>query len=171
MLIILKKKTDSNQWNYPTNPKLFTDQFINPENNTELIAFNNSGKTLTELSDLSGYDILEFNGENPNKKPEPIMVTVDLSEEQCKLGTSIDYTITFSQPITVPFVVPISVSDRNGNHITNIGCTVTNGIATGSFTMAVAGDFTVTDEAINYHHTVLAAPLKLVEQPWLRVYQ
>lgn len=102
---------------------------------------------------------------------EPIIVNVDLSESQCKLGTSVDYTITFSQPITVPFVVPISVSDRNGNHITNIGCNVVDGVAIGSFTMAVAGDFTVTDEAINYHHTVITAPLELAEQPWLRVYQ
>lgn len=101
----------------------------------------------------------------------PIIVTVDLSEAQCKLGAAVNYTITFSQPITVPLVVPISVSDRNGKHITNIGCDVTNGLAEGSFIMAVAGDFTVTDEAINFHHTVIAAPLKLTEQPWLRVYQ
>jgi len=102
---------------------------------------------------------------------EPILVTVELSESQCKLGAEVHYTITFDQPITVPFIVPISVSDRNGNHITNIGCTVTDGVATGSFTMAVAGDFTVTDEAINYHHTVITAPLKLAKKPWLRVYQ
>lgn len=108
----------------------------------------------------------------PHSTPvDPIMVAVSLSEAQCSLGTEVGYTITFSQPITVPFVVPISVSDRNGNHITNIGCNVVDGVANGSFTMAVAGDFTVTDEAINYHHTVITAPLKLAEQPWLRVYQ
>lgn len=63
MLIILKKKVDSNQWNYPANHKLFTEQFINSENSGELIAFNNSGKTLVELSALAGYQILEYFGE------------------------------------------------------------------------------------------------------------
>lgn len=101
----------------------------------------------------------------------PIMLTVVLSKNQCLLGESIDYTINFSEPITVLFIVPISVTDRNGNHITNIGCTVTDGVATGSFTTAKAGDFTVTNEAINYHHTVIEAKLELTEQPWLRVYQ
>ena len=102
---------------------------------------------------------------------KPITVTVALSETQCALGTLVNYNITFSEAITVPFIVPISVSDRNGSHITNIGCTVTSGVATGSFTMDRAGDFTVTNEAINYHHTVIEAPLELTEQPWLRVYQ
>ena len=100
-----------------------------------------------------------------------ITLTVALSETQCTLGTPINYTVTFSENITVPFVVPISVSDRNGNHITNIGCTVTDGVATGTFTMDRAGDFTITNEAINYHHTVIEATLELDEQPWLRVYQ
>lgn len=101
---------------------------------------------------------------------EPIMVTVSLDKSQCEIGTAVNYDISFSEPITVPFIVPISVSDRNGNHIRNIGCSVTDGVATGSFTMNESGDFTVTDEAINYHHTVIERPLKLVEQPWLRVY-
>lgn len=102
---------------------------------------------------------------------EPILVTVVLSKNQCLLGESVDYTITFDQPITVPYIVPISVSDRNNKHITNIGCTVQNGVATGSFIMGSAGDFTVTNEAINFHNTVIEAPLQLTEQPWLRVYQ
>ena len=107
--------------------------------------------------------------------PEPeiaeITLTVILSAYQCKLGDPIDYDITFSEDITVPFIVPISVSDRNGNHVTNIGCTVTNGKSVGTFIMPSTGDFTVTNEAINYHHTVIEAPLKLTSQPWLRVYQ
>ncbi len=109
--------------------------------------------------------------QTPPEEVTPIMVTVTLSETRCLLGTEIMYNITFSEAITVPFIVPISVSDRNGNHITNIGCTVTDGAATGSFTMDKAGDFTVTNEAINYHHTVIERPLELTEQPWLRVYQ
>ena len=106
----------------------------------------------------------------PEELP-PILITVDLSTYSCKIGEAIGYTITFSEAVTVPFIVPISVTDRNGNHVTNIGCTVTDGVATGEFTLEEAGDFTVTDEAINYHHTVITAPLKMTSEFWLRVYQ
>lgn len=109
-----------------------------------------------------------------DKAPSPtstIGVTVVLSKTQCKLGESVAYAISFDQPITVPFVVPISIIDRNGDHVTNIGCTVTDGSASGSLIMPRAGDFTVTDEAINFHHETIKTPLKLTKQPWLRVYQ
>jgi hypothetical protein len=102
---------------------------------------------------------------------DKITITVDLSAEQAALGEAVSYTVTFSEPITIPTIVPISVSDRNGKHITNIGCAVANGTATGSFTMPHAGDFTVTNEAINYHRKLITQKLELVEQPWLRVYQ
>jgi hypothetical protein len=108
---------------------------------------------------------------NESLKESPIMVTVSLSKERCTVGELVDYTIDFSEPITVQDVVPISVSDRNGNHVTNIGCTVIDGSASGSFIMEKAGDFTVTNEAINYHRKQINAVLELTEQPWLRVYQ
>lgn len=127
------------------------------------------GKVINDVLTGNGWEQKTY--QTPSAEPDPIMVTVALSETQCALGEPITYTITFSEAITVPFIVPISVSDRNGNHITNIGCTVTDGAASGSFTMAQAGDFTVTNEAINYHHNAITESLKLVEQPWLRVYQ
>lgn len=116
-----------------------------------------------------GWQIRKYTAEA--EAPDPIMVTVSLDKTNCAVGDTVNYDITFSESITVPYIVPISVSDRNGNHVTNIGCTVTDGSATGLFAIERAGDFTVTDEAINFHHTVIEAPLKLTNQPWLRVYQ
>lgn len=107
----------------------------------------------------------------PEPAIEPVEITVELSAYQCKLGATIDYTITFSQSITVDGVVPISISDRNGNHVMNIGCIVNKGKSSGSFTMSNTGDFTVTNKAINFHKKSIMSELVLTEQPWLRVYQ
>jgi len=76
MLIILKKKVGTNQWHYPDTPTLFTDQFPNPNNNQELIVENNSGKTLTQLSDDAGYDIVTYTGSTPAAKPSLISMAV-----------------------------------------------------------------------------------------------
>lgn len=105
------------------------------------------------------------------KQEESILLTVSLSEVSCLIGSAVDYEITFSESISVPYIVPISVSDRNGNHVTNIGCSVKDGKATGSFKLDSAGDFTVTNEAINFHNSLITKKLKLTSQPWLRVYQ
>ncbi len=105
------------------------------------------------------------------EKVKVIDVTVTLSDDSCLIGTPIEYLIEFSESVTVPGIVPISITDRNGNHVTNIGCSIKSGKANGSFTMDKAGDFTVTDKAINYHKTAIIADLKLTSQPWLRVYQ
>ncbi len=112
-----------------------------------------------------------FNRElSPSREPTAY-ITVTLSDTSCLVGTPIEYLIEFSEDITVPGIVPISITDRDGNHVTNIGCSIENGKASGSFTMGKAGDFTVTDKAINYHKTAIIADLKLISQPWLRVYQ
>ena len=104
-------------------------------------------------------------------KPEPITLTVTLDKYQCKIGGTVNYTIDFSENITIPDVVPISVTDRQGKHITNIGCKITDGKATGSFSMSVAGDFTVTNESINFHKISIDTELKIANEFWLRVYQ
>ena len=100
-----------------------------------------------------------------------IGIQFNLSKTQCGVGESVDFEVQFSRPITVPQVVPISVSDRNGNHVTNIGISIVDGRAVGRFTPPHAGDFTVTNEAINYHRVLIDAELQLISQPWLRVYQ
>lgn len=142
------------------------------------------GHWLTEAAEI-GETILVTNGEKAKggdyaghtevytEKAEeaPIEVDLTLSTEQCAVGETVTYDITFSENITVPVKVPISVFDRNGQHVTNIGCDVTDGKSSGSFVMQSAGDFTVTDEAINYHRKVIDKELKLKVQPWLRVYQ
>ncbi|MCP4060773.1 MAG: hypothetical protein GY820_35105 [Gammaproteobacteria bacterium] len=104
-------------------------------------------------------------------KPQCIDITVTLSDDSCLIGAPIEYLIEFSENVTVPGIVPISITDRNGNHVTNIGCSIKDGKASGTFTMGKAGDFTVTDEAINYHKAAIIADLRLTSQPWLRVYQ
>lgn len=65
MLIVIKKKIGTNQWHYPDSPQLFTSQFINPDNPDELVAVNDSGKTIIELSDSAGYVIAEYLGTTP----------------------------------------------------------------------------------------------------------
>ena len=102
---------------------------------------------------------------------EPITLTVTLDKYQCKIGEEVNYTIEFSKPLTVDYIVPISVTDRQGNHITNIGCTIKDGKASGSFSMSVAGDFTVTNESINFHEIAIDTELKIANEFWLRVYQ
>ena len=101
----------------------------------------------------------------------PITLTVTLDKYQCKIGEEVNYTIEFSKPLTVDYIVPISVTDRQGNHITNIGCTIKDGKASGSFSMLVAGDFTVTNESINFHKIAIDTELKIANEFWLRVYQ
>ena len=107
----------------------------------------------------------------PKQDLDPIIVTVTLSKYKCLLGDSVEYSINFSEPLTVDQIVPISVTDRNGDHVTNIGCSVNNGVSSGSFTMTETGDFTVTNESINYHSSSIPVKLKIDKEFWLRVYQ
>lgn len=69
MLIVIKKKTGTNQWNYPDSPQLFTGHFINPTNPDELICVNDSDKTLADLNTTSGYAIVEYLGPSPSTDP------------------------------------------------------------------------------------------------------
>ena len=107
----------------------------------------------------------------PKKTVEPITLTVTLDKYQCKIGEEVNYTIEFSKPLSVDDIVPISVTDRQGKHITNIGCTITDGKASGLFSMPVAGDFTVTNESINFHKISIDSQLEIANEFWLRVYQ
>ena len=102
---------------------------------------------------------------------QAIILDVTLDKYQCLVGDNVNYTIDFSESITVASIVPISVTDRQGRHITNIGCTITDGKAKGSFSMPVAGDFTVTNESINFHKISIGTELKIANDFWLRVYQ
>lgn len=131
--------------------------------------------------DNSTYDGDKF---TPPVKTSPILVNVTLDKNSAKLVNgvvTVNYTIEFSEPIVSPVNVdvPISVTDRNGLHVDNIGLSVTANTPTteftGSFSIEKRGDFTVTDEAINFHEStnmnIIARKLKLVKQPWLRIYQ
>ena len=115
---------------------------------------------------------------------EPILVTVFLDRNSAKLvagGVLINYTITFGEPIEslIDMDIPISITDRNGDHVDNIGLSIIANTPKeefkGSFVIDKRGDFTVTDEAINFHEStgmnLIPKPLKLTNQPWLRVYQ
>lgn len=102
MLIILKKKANSNQWNYPTTPKLFTNQFMNPNDDTELIAFNDSGKTLAELTALAGYQIVEYTGINLNKADvvKPVLPLTNINITNAVLNGAI-YWIAENSPMVI----------------------------------------------------------------------
>jgi len=62
MYIIIQKESGENKFEYPGDKKLFTKQFINPTNDQQLIAENNSGKTLTQLSSTVSYIVAQYTG-------------------------------------------------------------------------------------------------------------
>jgi len=113
----------------------------------------------------------EYQEPTPAVEEDAIILTVTLGKDIAQVGEPVNYTIEFSEPITVPGIVPISVSDRNGMHVTNIGTEIRAGVASGTFIMDRAGDFTVTEEAINFHKGRIPRKLKLGNLVWLRVYQ
>lgn len=66
MLIILKKEPGTNRFEYPDRPTLFTNQFPHPVNSGELIAQNDSGRDLADLSSSVSYTIVEYTGAIPS---------------------------------------------------------------------------------------------------------
>lgn len=137
-----------------------------------------SGKLNLETGDKKYSDYIKTNND------EPLSVTVTLDKTSAKLVNGeaiVNYTIEFDEPIESPIAitVPISITDRNNMHVDNIGLDIEANLPTkifsGSFAIEKRGDFTVTDEAINFHEStgmnIINRPLKLIKQPWLRVYQ
>jgi hypothetical protein len=127
------------------------------------------------------YDAGEFSAPLDG---EPIFVYVSLSETSAKLiddTVSVGYTIKFSEDIESPvdINVPISITDRNGDHVDNVGLYIPANTPTsefaGEFATNKRGDFTVTNDAINFHEStgmnIINRKLILATQPWLRVYQ
>lgn len=62
MYIIVLKKSGTNAWDYPDAPSFFKNNFRNPDNSSQLICENLSGKTLAELTAQSSYEIVEYVG-------------------------------------------------------------------------------------------------------------
>jgi len=80
MYIIIQKESGKNTFEYPGDKKLFTKQFINPTNNQQLIAENNSGKTLTQLSVNVTYPVVKYTGQSkPDRTPKYISTVIILS--------------------------------------------------------------------------------------------
>ena len=95
-------------------------------------------------------------------------ITVVFDSELCTIEHVVLYTITLGEPLNID-VFPLSIMDRNGNHVTNLACKVTDGQGSGTVAFDSAGDYTVTNNGLNYHHNVLTQDLVLTTQPWIRV--
>ncbi len=78
MLIIIKKRSGTNGWDYPGNPRLFNNPFHDPGDRTQLIVTNNSGKTLAELSALVSYPIVEYTRPLPTSKYRTMVTMIEL---------------------------------------------------------------------------------------------
>lgn len=67
MLVIIKAKAGTNQFRYPADSKLFSNQFRHPNRDKKwIVAQNDSGLTLDELTAQSSYVIVEYNGKVPS---------------------------------------------------------------------------------------------------------
>lgn len=65
MLIVIEKKKNTNSWDYPGEPMLFSDPFQKPSEPGQLVVTNNSGKTPAELSVIVPYAVIEYTGPLP----------------------------------------------------------------------------------------------------------
>jgi hypothetical protein len=70
MLIIIKKKENSNQWDYPGNVRDFITVGRHPERDDKLIVKSKLNKTLEDLNHNSSYQIIEFDGVVERRKKD-----------------------------------------------------------------------------------------------------
>lgn len=71
MFIVIKKIVGTNRFDYPDEMSLFPNGFSHPDNAEELVAENNSGKTLEELSNNVPYEVVAY--EVPMKRKIPLI--------------------------------------------------------------------------------------------------
>ena len=62
MLIIIIKRSGTNQWDYPSDIKEYVNGFKNPSDNAELVVQYKGKKTIGQLQDNVSYVIKPYTG-------------------------------------------------------------------------------------------------------------
>lgn len=102
---------------------------------------------------------------------QELAVDIQIDKSSVMVGEQVNYTATFNALITITDPVPLSVIDRNNQHVKNIGITITDGVATGSISFDRSGDFSITERSINYHKNVIPSHITLNNPVLIRVYE
>lgn len=141
---------------YPDDIIFFSKTRIIIENNVKYVVGEYDGDLeLTLYIEPSTYIDLE--------------VAVDKS--QYKIGEIITFTGEFSDDsLNIP-IVPITILDRNGQHVDNIGVEVKDGLINGAVKFNKPGDYYITNKGINYHKNLLPIELRLKKEVSFRVYR
>tara|TARA_R110002051_G_scaffold324424_2_gene421633 strand:+ start:32868 stop:33260 length:393 start_codon:yes stop_codon:yes gene_type:complete len=101
--------------------------------------------------------------------PLPIIeITPPESGQIISLGDTFAFEFTFSET-SISASIPVSIMDRQGNHIHNVLVNVVDGVGVGSFTPDKAIDYFITDSGINFHHAIISNELRLSHEFYLRV--
>ena len=96
-----------------------------------------------------------------------VIVTPPESGQIVNAGEVFNVTASFSDK-TINGPIPVSVTNRSGEHVYNILITVTNGEGAGLFTPPDPIDYFITNEGINFHKDAIPSPLKLSHEFYLR---
>jgi hypothetical protein len=141
-----------------------------PENYTRF----NSAKRVT-YKDVDYY-LCEYTGSNSVQLesgvstyanyvidfPPIVEVEFSLSTSLAAVGQEITYIVRTDPTINKPdAIIPLSITDRNGQHVGNIGLVFENGIAQGAVSFSKTGDYYITEEAINFHADMLGTTIKI----------
>jgi len=122
----------------------------------------------------NGFVYGEYHGEDQtieDRPPPYIELTVSVDKSQYKVGELITFTGEFNdKSLSIP-IIPISVLNRDGQHVDNIGVQVNKGVISGSAKFDKTGDFYINNKGINFHKNVIPIELKLLREIMFRVYR
>ena len=144
MYVIIKKKPDSNQWDYPDTPSLFTEPMLNPDNPSELIVKNNASKSAAELG-VTEYVM---------PTPAEIVITgitgdvrhsSDFTRITCNELSNVIVTGTVNIP-DKSFAMPLR---RDDGRLILFPVSVVSGEFTATLNFPVSGQFVYDDELTN----------------------
>jgi hypothetical protein len=94
--------------------------------------------------------------------PPVVEIEISLSTSLAVVGQEITYIIRTDPAINRPATtIALSISDRNGQHVGNIGIVFIEGIAQGVVSFSKTGDYYITEEAINFHASTLGTTIKI----------
>jgi len=100
-----------------------------------------------------------------------IDLEVAVDKHQYAIGEIITFTGEFSDKSLNISIVPITILDRNGRHVDNIGVEVKEGLISGAVKFNKPGDYYISHEGINYHKNIIPIELRLKKEVSFRVYR
>lgn len=97
MLVIVNKKLNSNQWDYPDDLKLFKKGFSNPIDRTQLVVDYIGNKTLLEMNLTEYVGIVQENNEDSYLDIKDFLLTLPISTR--RLVANIRDTADYADPL------------------------------------------------------------------------